>query len=72
MRTVLFIVLSIPIVVIVFWVAWQVRRLIKTYLARRRLAAAVLFSEAQLLLFTQRAMAQLLNEARRSLLDRQS
>ena len=71
MRILLFIVLSIPIVVTVFWVAWRARRLSKTYLARRRLKVTVLFSEAQLLLFTQQAMAQLLNEARRSLVDRQ-
>jgi hypothetical protein len=67
MRIALIVVLSALLVLIVLWVG----RLTRTYLAKRRLDAAVRFSEAQLQLITLRAMAQLLNEARQSLTHRQ-
>jgi hypothetical protein len=71
MNVVLSIVLLVPILLLVLWAAYQLRALVRTYLARRRLHAAIQFSEAQLQLVAQRAMTQLLNEARQSLVDRQ-
>jgi hypothetical protein len=71
MRIALIVVLSALFVLFVPWAAYQLRRLIRARLAKRRLDAAVRFSEAQLQLITLRAMAQLLNEARQSLTHRQ-
>jgi hypothetical protein len=71
MRIVLVVVLLALLVLVVLWAANRVRWLIRNYLAKRRLDAAVRFSEAQLQLITLRAMAQILNEARQSLVHRQ-
>jgi hypothetical protein len=71
MRIMLIVVSSALLVLFVLWLAIRVRWLVRSYLAKRRLDAAVRFSEAQLQLIALRAMAQLLNEARKSLVHRQ-